>query len=110
MKRLVFHFRRLFRLAVILFLGALIIGTLLHFLYRPMYAVYLDGELIGYTEKKTKLQEKINEYVKNGNGDGVAFYELDSMPTYEICYSKKNIVADENKVFDTIVATRNSIL
>lgn len=104
MKFIFVHLRKSIRLIMLLLLGACLIGALLYFLYKPMYAVYLDGELIGYTEEKTGLQDKINQYIKSGDGKEVAFYEIDTMPTYEECYSKKEITANDTEIFDTIIA------
>ena len=64
MKVILYHLRKSFRLILLLLAGAISIGILLYFLYKPMYAVYLDGELIGYTEDKSNLQDKINQYIK----------------------------------------------
>lgn len=104
MKVILYHLRKSFRLILLLLAGAISIGILLYFLYKPMYAVYLDGELIGYTEDKSNLQDKINQYIKKGDGKNISFYEIDTMPVYEICYSKKDLVADDNKIFDVIIA------
>ena len=104
MKFILIHLRKSIRLILLLLIGACLIGAILYFLYRPMYAVYLDGELVGYTEEKKELQDKINSYIKNGDGEEVAFYEIDSMPTYEECYSKKDITANDTEIFDTIIA------
>lgn len=104
MKIILYHLRKSFKLILLLLAGVILIGTLLYFLYKPMYAVYLDGELVGYTEDKSDMQNKINQYVKNGDGKNIAFYEIDAMPVYETCYSKKDLVASDDKIFDKIIA------
>lgn len=104
MKFIFVHLRKSIRLIMLLLIGACLIGALLYFLYKPMYAVYLEGELIGYTEGKTDLQDKINQYIKSGDGKEVAFYEIDTMPTYEECYSKKDLTANDKEIFDTVLA------
>ena len=104
MKFILINLRKSIRLILLLLIGACLIGAILYFLYRPMYAVYLDGELIGYTEEKKELQDKINSYIKSGDGEEVAFYEIDSMPTYEECYSKKDIISNDTEIFDTVIA------
>lgn len=42
-----------------------IIGFLVFVVYKPMYSVSIDGEFIGYTDDRAKLQRKINEYIKS---------------------------------------------
>jgi len=103
MKFILVHLRKSIRLLLVLLLGALLIGAILYFLYKPMYAVYLEGEVIGYTDDKSDLQDKINDYVKSGDGDKVAFYEIENIPSYEICYSKKDLKANDNEVFERVI-------
>ena len=45
-------------IATFLIVGAVIL------LYKPIYSVTLDGELLGYCAQKSKLQAKIDEYVE----------------------------------------------
>ena len=104
MKFILIHLRKSIRLILLLVFGACLIGAILYFLYKPTYAVYLDGELIGYTDEKKDLQDKINLYIKSGDGNDVAFYEIDSMPKYEEVYSKKDINSNEEEIFDTVIA------
>ena len=52
MKFILIHLRKSIRLILLLVFGACLIGAILYFLYKPTYAVYLDGELIGYTDEK----------------------------------------------------------
>lgn len=74
-------------------------------LFKPMYAVKLNGEIIGYTDAKKQLQEKIDDSMKTGDKKSVAFFEIDTLPEYEVCYSKKDIEANEEEVFDTVIAS-----
>ena len=104
MKFVLIHLRKSVRLILLLLIGACLIGAILYFLYKPTYAVYLDGELVGYTDEKKELQDKINLYIKSGDGKEVAFYEIDSMPEYEEVYSKKDVTSNDEEIFDTVIA------
>ena len=77
---------------LIVLLTFLIIGAI-SFFYKPIYSVTLNGELIGYSDNKSKLQEKVNEYIEKGNGDNIAFVDISSLPEYKLCLLKKDIVA-----------------
>lgn len=105
MRGLIIHLRKSIKLIIILALALIIIVAILYMLFKPMYAVRLNGEIIGYTDAKKQLEEQIEEYKKNGDGDKIAFIEIDVMPEYEIIYSKKDLKADEKAVFDTVIAT-----
>ena len=43
---------------------ALIVG-LISLVYKPMYSVTVNGEFLGYTSNKSKLQKRINEYIES---------------------------------------------
>ncbi len=105
MKRVLIHLRKSVKLIILLTIALLIAIGILYFLFRPMYIVKLNGEIIGYTDAKKQLEEEISDYMKSGNGEDIAFVEIDQMPEYEICYSKKDIKTNEEEVFDTVIAS-----
>ena len=105
MRDLLVYLRKSIKIILLLAIAFLIIIGILYISFKPMYAVKLNGEVIGYTDAKKQLEEKIENYRKNGDGDKIAFLELDAMPEYEIIYSKKDLQANENTVFDTVIAT-----
>ena len=89
---------------IILLLVALgIIAFLLFVVYKPMYVVTFNGEEIGYTENKSQLQKRINNYRKNGDNKTVAFVEIEEMPEYSICFLKKGLTANDNEIFDKVI-------
>ena len=85
-------------IATFLIFGAVIL------LYKPIYRVTLDGELVGYCAQKSKLQAKIDELVENGNGENgnVAFVELDDMPKYDLCLLKRGITTNDEEIYKKI--------
>ena len=88
---------------LIVLLTFLIIGAI-SFFYKPIYSVTLNGELIGYSDNKSKLQEKVNEYIEKGNGDNIAFVDISSLPEYKLCLLKKDIVANNDEIFEKIIS------
>ena len=88
-------------IAIFLIVGAVCI------LYKPIYSVTLDGELIGYCAQKSKLQARVDDLVENGNGENnnVAFVELDNMPKYELCLLKRGITTSDEEIFTKIAET-----
>ena len=81
----------------------LIVGAIA-FLYKPTYSVFINGEQVGYTENRSELQHKINDYVEKGDGtnENVAFVQVNNMPEYKLCLLKKNIVANDDEIFENI--------
>ena len=55
--------------------------------------------------QKKQLEDKIQKYMKSGDGNKIAFVEVDTMPEYEICYSKNEVKVNEEEVFDTVIAS-----
>jgi len=79
----------------------LIIGVVVLF-YNPTYAVTLNGETIGYTANKSELQTKINEYIEAKEDESIAFVQVDAMPTYELCLLKKDVVVNDDEIYEKI--------
>lgn len=81
--------------------SVIIIGAIT-LIYKPIYSVTLNGDLIGYIDNKSELQKKINEYIKNGSENNVAFVEIEELPEYHLCLLKKDIVTNEDQIFDIV--------
>ena len=104
LKKVLIHTRRGIKFIILFVIAAfLIIGTIA-FLYKPTYSVFINGEQVGYTEDRTSLQHRINDYVDKGDGtnSNVAFVQVDNLPEYKLCLLKKNIVANDDEIFNKI--------
>lgn len=82
--------------------GLIVVGLTLY-IYKPTYSVTLNGEFIGYTQDKSKLQAKINDYIQQGDATGVAFIQVDDMPEYQLCMLRKNISTNDDEIYNTVV-------
>lgn len=97
------NFRTLIKLIAILAVaGVLIWGTII-FLYKPIYSVTLNGEFIGYCEDKTQMQNRINNYMESGDGENVAFVEINDLPEYKMCLLKKGIETNDDQIFNKVI-------
>lgn len=105
MKSILVHTRTTIKFLVILMLGILIIGGLVTFVYRPIYSVTLNGEFVGYVQNKNRFEKRIKEYMKNGEGENVAFVDIGTLPEYTTCLLKKDKVANEDEIFEMVKAT-----
>ena len=88
----------LFMISIFLIIGAIA------FLYKPTYSVFMNGEQIGYTENKAELQQKINDYIENGEEENgsIAFVQVASLPNYKLCLLKKNVVTNDEEIFGKV--------
>ena len=90
-------FTILITLAAFLMIGAIT------YIYKPTYSVTLNGEFIGYSENKSKLQERINEYIEKGNGNNIAFVEINELPEYKLCFLKRDVSYNDEEIFNKII-------
>jgi len=103
-KNLFVHFRTWIKFLIILAIGISIIFFIVFSVYKPMYAVTIRGEFLGYTEDKSKLQNKIKQYMKSGNdSDNIAFVDIEVLPEYSFCLLKKDHETDDDVIFGKII-------
>ena len=102
LKKVLIHTRRSMKLIVLISLALLIILGIVTSFYKISYSVSIDGEMIGYTDNKSKLQSQINDYIENGENENTAFVQVDNLPEYNICLLKRDVSTDDDKIFDII--------
>lgn len=88
-----------------LVIAAIIICSVIFLVYNPMYSVTLSGKFIGYTKDKGKLQKRITEYIKSGDGDTIAFVDIETLPEYKLCLLKKGIEANDEEIYTAVANT-----
>ena len=103
-KKVLIHTRRGFKFTVLFILAAFLIVAAIAILYKPTYSVFIDGEQVGYTENKSELQHRINEYVENGDGENknIAFVQIPDLPEYKLCLLKKDIIPNDEEIFEKV--------
>ena len=102
-KKVMIHTKRGIKFIVLFMIAAFLIVGAVAFLYKPTYSVFINGEQVGYTENRTTLQHRINEYIEKGDGNNnVAFVQVANLPEYKLCLLKKNIVTNDDEIFNNI--------
>ena len=104
-KKVMVHARRGVKLIILFMIAIFLIIGAVAFLYKPTYSVSIDGEQVGYTSNKSELQHKINEYVDHGDGTNknIAFVQVDKLPEYKLCLLKRNIVTNDEEIYNKVV-------
>ena len=104
LKKVLIHTRRGIKFVILFVIAAFLIVGAIAFLYKPTYSVFINGEQVGYTENKSNLQHRINDYVENGDdtNQNVAFVQLANLPEYKLCLLKRNIVTNDEEIFGKI--------
>lgn len=104
-KNIVICLRTWIKWIVVFLIGLAIIGVIVFVVYKPMYSVTLNGEFIGYTEDRGKIQKKINNYRKSGDNNLIAFVEIDNFPEYTLCLLQKGLVANDDEIFSKVISS-----
>ena len=85
MKNIFVHIRSSLKLILLLVASTVIILAVVKFVYKPMYSVTFNGEFVGYVQDKDALKNRLEEYMKTGEGANVAFVDIPTLPEYEVC-------------------------
>lgn len=101
-KKLVVHTRMSMKLIIVISIAFLFVVGFIASFYKVSYSVNIDGEIVGYTDDKSKLQTQINDYIENGESENSAFVQVSSLPEYGMCLVKKDVSSDDDKIFDLI--------
>ncbi len=101
-KKVLIHTRNSMKLIVLISVSLLFILGIVASFYKISYSVNINGEMVGYTDNKSKLQSQINDYIENGENESTAFVQVDSLPEYNICLLKRDVSTDDDKIFDII--------
>lgn len=102
------HFKRSIKFALLIVIAVVIVICLIAYFFKPTYSVTLDGEFIGYTQNKSELQAKINDAIQKGDGENLAFIQINAMPEYQLCLLKKNVQANDDEIYNKIVGQGTS--
>ena len=101
-KKILIHTRRSIKFFILLAIAVFLIVGIVAYFYKPTYKVTFNGEQIGYTSNKGELQNKINDYIKNGDGQNVAFVQIDQLPEYQLCLLKRGIVTNDDEIYNKV--------
>lgn len=81
-KRVKYYGKNVLKITIILAIATLIVVAVLFKKYKPLYKVTLNGEVIGYVEDKKAMEEMIEKYQSNLEGNIVEI-NIPNMPDYE---------------------------
>ena len=106
LKKVLIHTRRGIKFIILFLIATFLIIGAVAFLYKPTYSVHINGQQVGYTANKSELQKKINEYIENGDGSNknIAFVQVDSLPEYKLCLLKRNIVPNDEEIYQKTIS------
>ncbi len=104
-KKILVFARKSMKLTILIAVAVFLIICAVALFFKPIYSVTINGEAVGYSKDKSKLQSKINKYMESGDGEEgnhVAFVQIDNLPEYKMCLLKRNIVTNDDEIFEKI--------
>ena len=107
MKKIFIKIRSLLKFSLLVLSAIFLISLMFMIVFKPIYKVTLNGEVIGYCKDKARLQNRISTYMENGNGssenNSIAFISVDNMPTYKMCLLKRGITTNDDEIFNEVI-------
>lgn len=67
-KQILVFARKSIKLTILIAVSIFLIICAVVLFFKPIYAVTINGEAVGYSKDKSKLQAKINKYTESGEG------------------------------------------
>lgn len=107
-KQILVFARKSMKLTILIAVSIFLIICGVALFFKPIYSVIINGEQIGYSKDKSKLQARINAYIETGEGgedSHIAFVQVDNLPEYKMCLLKRNIVTNDDEIFEKIKQT-----
>ena len=105
LKKCIIGIRHIVKILIILVVAIILILGIIKITHKQTYSVSLNGEVIGYTQDKVALQKRINDYINSGNGENIAFVEVNEMPEYEVCLLKNGIETNDQEIFEKVTSS-----
>ena len=97
--------RKSIKLTILIAVSVFLIICAVALFFKPIYAVTINGQAVGYSKDKSELQARINQYIGNGEGgenSNIAFVQVENLPEYKMCLLKRNIVTNDDEIFEMI--------
>lgn len=101
-----YYTKEVFKTIKIALIGFLVITVIAIIKYKPVYAVTLSGETIGYIADKEKTEKKINNYINEKEGN-IAFRIANELPEYDLVFMSRS---EEVKERDVLLAIEDTII
>ena len=102
LKKVLIHTKKSVKFITLVAIAVFLIIGIVSYFFKPTYRVILGDQQIGYTSNKAELQTKISNYIENGDGQNIAFVQVDELPEYQLCLLKKGIVTNDEEIFEKV--------
>lgn len=73
--------------------------------YKPVCAVSISGEQVGYVKSKNELENKIEEFMEQEGTQNIAFIDMNSVPEYQFTLVSHQQETSEEQIMSKIQET-----
>ena len=100
--RMRFSIKLLSKLCLTIAFASVMVMSMMFIKYKFVYAVNVNKEDVGYVSSKIALEKKLNNYIKDGEGENVGYVISNSNVEYKLLLVDKNIKTSDEKVFSLL--------
>ncbi len=86
------------KLMMSVFIGSVIVLSLMFMKYKFVYSVEINQEAAGYVASKAALEKEIDNYMINGDADNVGYVVMNAKLSYKMVLVNKSISTDEENI------------
>ena len=100
-RKIIYHAKNSFKCISIIFLLLISIIGIIAFKYKPVYAVTISGEVVGYVSDKVYIEQKIKDEILAHTGN-VAFVTIKQFPEYKLQLVNRTIKTNETELVNSL--------
>lgn len=100
-RKILYHVRKSFRFTTLLFILLICVVAILAAKFKPVYAVTISGEVVGYVNNKVEFEQRINEEILAHNGN-VAFVTIKEFPQYRLQFVNRTEKTKEEELISSL--------
>ena len=97
-KKLKFYTKEIFKFFSITLIAFGFIIAIVFIKYKPVYAVSISGEKVGYVDSEENFNKEIEENIENYSAKNIDSVELSAHPEYELKFVNKSEETNEDSI------------
>lgn len=90
------------KIVLAMLVGSSLMIALLLASYKPVYRVSLNNEEMGYASSKSKIQDRMNDFLQNGDSDNVGYVLMEEKPSYSLKLAKKDVQTEDERILSEL--------
>lgn len=101
-KRIKYYTKETFKWIQLVAVGLIIIMGIVLTKYKPVCAVRISGEQVGYVKSKNELENKIEEFIGQEGTENIAFIDMNIVPEYQFTFVSHQQETSEEQIMNQI--------